>query len=284
MGRQQQLHVRSHCDAVWICISTGYASRCLAARSPVEISRYLSRAVRGGRGDDGLIQRFGLLVWPDVSSAWANVDRSPDKDARTAAFQVFEDLENLDWHGYWRQARSWRGWRRRPVCRISGSRPDAIDRFVEWRTDWEKRLRSGDLHPALELHLAKYRKLVPGLALISHLVDVGTGFVGLAELERALAWAKYLETHARRAYGSVTCSFGDLRLTRSSPRSVLAHLKSEFRSHDVWRPGWSKLDDSEVVRAGLGMLVDYDWLRVRKVQTAGRPASIYVVNPKILKD
>ena len=31
------------------------------------------------------------------------------------------------------------------------------------------------------------------------------------------------------------------------------------------------------------MLVDYDYLRVRKVQTAGRPAYIYVVNPKILE-
>jgi putative DNA primase/helicase len=39
--------------------------------------------------------------------------------------------------------------------------------------DLEKRLR-GDLHPALESHLAKYRKLVPALALICHLVDGGT--------------------------------------------------------------------------------------------------------------
>jgi hypothetical protein len=58
-------------------------------------------------------------------------------------------------------------------------------------------------------------------------------------------------------------------------------LKSEFRSYEVWRPGWSKLDDPEAVRAGLGMLVNYDWLRVRKFETAGRPASIYAANPKI---
>ena len=259
-----------------ICLSM------LGSTQPGKISRYLSRAVRGGRGDDGLIQRFGLLVWPDVSSAWTNVDRSPDKDARTAAFQVFEDLENLDWHGI--GAKRDRGADGDedglPYLRFG---PDAIERFVEWRTDWEKRLRSGDLHPALKSHLAKYRKLVPGLALISHLVDVGTGFVGLAELERALAWAKYLETHARRAYGSVSA------VSATTANAIIAKirsgaLKSEFRSHDVWRPGWSKLDDSKIVRAGLGMLVDYDWLRVRNVQTAGRPASIYVVNPKILKD
>ena len=59
-------------------------------------------------------------------------------------------------------------------------------------------------------------------------------------------------------------------------------LKSEFRSHEVWRPGWSKLTDSDDVRVALEMLVDYDWLRVRKVETAGRPAFDYIVNPKTL--
>jgi putative DNA primase/helicase len=269
IGRGLHLHIEG------LCLSM------LGSTQPGRISQYLSRAVRGGRGDDGLIQRFGLLVWPDVSSRWAHVDRWPDKDARTVAFKVFEDLVGLDWHTI-------------AAIRDSGADGDeeglpylrftsvANDRFVEWRTDWEKRLRSGDLSPALESHLAKYRKLVPGLALISHLVDVRTGCVGLPELERALAWAKYLETHARRAYGSVTAA------SAPTAEAIIArirsgHLKSEFRSYDVWRPRWSKLDDSEVVRAGLRMLVDYDYLRVRKVQTAGRPAYIYVVNPKILE-
>ena len=269
IGRGLHLHIEG------LCLSM------LGSAQPGRISQYLSRAVRGGRGDDGLIQRFGLLVWPDVSSRWANVDRWPDKDARTVAFKVFEDLVGLDWHTI-------------AATRDRGADGDeyglpylrftrvANERFVEWRTDWEKRLRSGELSPALDSHLAKYRKLVPGLALISHLVDVRTGCVGLPELERALAWAKYLETHARRAYGSVTAA------SAPTAEAIIArirsgHLKSEFRSYDVWRPRWSKLDDSEVVRAGLRMLVDYDYLRVRKVQTAGRPAYIYVVNPKILE-
>jgi hypothetical protein len=61
-------------------------------------------------------------------------------------------------------------------------------------------------------------------------------------------------------------------------------LKSEFRSHDVWRPGWSKLTDRTTVAAALDMLVNYDWLRLRiKVDTGGRPGHIYMVNPKVLK-
>ena len=269
IGRGLHLHIDG------VCLSL------LGSTQPGRISQYLSRAVRGGRGDDGLIQRFGLLVWPDITPAWTNVDRWPEKDARTDALKVFQNLEGLDWHAI----------AAKRDCGADGDEdglpylrfgPEANDLFVGWRTDLEKRLRSGDLHPALESHLAKYRKLVPALALIGHLVDVGTGFVGLAELERALAWAKYLETHARRAYGSVTA------VSAATAKAIIAKirsgdLKSEFRSYEVWRPGWSKLDDSEAVRSALGMLVDYDWLRVRKVETAGRPAFIYAVNPKILK-
>ena len=56
----------------------------------------------------------------------------------------------------------------------------------------------------MERHLAKYRKLVPSLALITHLANGRHGAIGIDAVSTALAWAKYLETHAARAYASVT--------------------------------------------------------------------------------
>jgi hypothetical protein len=53
------LHLNVEC----VCISM------LGSTQPGRISDYLSQAVRGGRGDDGVIQRFGLLVWPDGEAA-----------------------------------------------------------------------------------------------------------------------------------------------------------------------------------------------------------------------
>ena len=41
----------------------------------------------------------------------------------------------------------------------------ARDLFLGWRKDLEHRLRAAGLHPALESHLAKYRKLVPSLGI-----------------------------------------------------------------------------------------------------------------------
>ena len=39
----------------------------LGGIQPGKLQAYIRDAVRGGVGDDGLLQRFGLLVWPDDS-------------------------------------------------------------------------------------------------------------------------------------------------------------------------------------------------------------------------
>jgi hypothetical protein len=251
----------------------------LGSTQPGAISEYLSQAIRGGRRDDGLMQRFGLLVWPDTSGEWRHVDRWPDKGARALSFEVFNRLDKLDWKAAGAQ-------RDRGLDGDDEGLPylrfdiEAYDLSVEWRTDLEKRIR-GDLHPALESHLAKYRKLVPGLALIDHLVDRGAGPVGVSSLARAIAWARYLETHARRAYGSAT--FAEAATARAIIAKIRSgDLKSEFRSWDIWRPQWSKLADRNVVAAGLRMPVDYEHVLETKVETAGRPTLVYTVNPKTL--
>ena len=71
-----------HLDAV--CISV------LGNTQPAKIAEYVRRANAGGAGGDGLLQRFGLMVWPDASRDWRNVDEYPETRARSAAWEVFE--------------------------------------------------------------------------------------------------------------------------------------------------------------------------------------------------
>jgi hypothetical protein len=77
------LHIRAACISV------------LGGNQPGPLERYL-RNVFGGRGDDGLIQRFQLAVWPDVAGRWQNVDRWPDAAARGRAIEVFHRLNRLE--------------------------------------------------------------------------------------------------------------------------------------------------------------------------------------------
>ena len=61
----------------------------IGSTQPGRLAEYVRRAVSGGSGDDGLIQRFGLLVWPDQSPEWKDVDCYPDTAARECGMGDF---------------------------------------------------------------------------------------------------------------------------------------------------------------------------------------------------
>jgi putative DNA primase/helicase len=168
----------------------------LGSTQPGRIAEYMSRAIAGAAGDDGLIQRFGLLVWPDQSPEWKNTDRYPYREARETAWKVFERLDGITAESS--KARTDR-FDKIPYVRFDQS---ALAVFQEWHAELERQLRSGEMLPALESHLAKYRKLVPAVALINHIADGGAGDISETAVLRSLSLAKYLETHGRRAYSS----------------------------------------------------------------------------------
>ncbi|MDD5036673.1 MAG: YfjI family protein [Methylococcaceae bacterium] len=253
----------------------------LGSTQPGRIADYIRAAVRGGSGDDGLLQRFGLLVWPDNGGDWRDVDRWPNSEAKREANQVFEALDQMELANIGAQQDT------DPDDKPDGMPYLRFDTaglalFLEWRTDLEARLRGGELHPAMESHLAKYRKLVPGLALILHLADEGTGPVSERATLQALAWAQDLETHARRAYASLAMP------EASAAKAIIQRIRkgdlpSTFASWQVWRPGWAMLSDREQVAEALRLLVELDWLGATRRETAGRTATVYQVNPRALQ-
>ena len=68
---------------------------------------------------------------------------------------------------------------------VLGLDDGALEMFVEWRAELERRLRARDGEPH-ETALTKFRHHVPALALMTHLVDGGTGLVTAAAMARAL--------------------------------------------------------------------------------------------------
>src|SRR5215212_3121423 len=68
----------------------------LGSIQPGPLSTYVYQATKGEKGDDGLLQRFQLLVWPDPHPTWRNVDRWPDIEAKNRAYEVFRRLDALN--------------------------------------------------------------------------------------------------------------------------------------------------------------------------------------------
>ena len=160
---------------------------------PGKLQTYVDDALDHRQGDDGLIQRIQVLVWPDSIQAWRNVDRQPEPKAREAAFRIYRGLDDLDPEMLGASPAHDGGI---PAIRFSEK---AQELFDSWRDDLERRLRSKELResPSFAGHLAKYRSLMPSLALLFHLieaVDRGTrGSVSLGNARLAAAWCEFLE-------------------------------------------------------------------------------------------
>ena len=247
----------------------------LGGIQPGPLGYYLRSALQGGEGDDGLIQRFQLLVWPDISKEWVNVDRWPDSGARKIAYEVFRRLNKLtatdigaqpdeDLDGI-------------PYVRFS---PEAQEIFDDWRAKLETRLRQNHEHPALEAHLAKYRSLIPSVALLIHLADHGKNSVGVDAIERACAWGEYLESHARRVY-SQGLAPDDMAARALADRILSGDLTEAFTARDVYRCHWAGLSTREEAQKGIDVLVELGWLAEIHETTGGRPSITYVINPKV---
>jgi hypothetical protein len=260
---------RGHIHIPAICLSV------LGSTQPNKLGAHIRRTMHDGMNDDGLLQRFGMLVFPDTPPVWKHVDRGVDSEAKRRAEQIFEKLHKLTAA----QAGADSEDASIPFLRFT---QEAQYVFNAWRENLEHRLRSGELHPSLEGHLSKYRKLVPALALLFHVIDVGNGLVDVASVRRALDWAAYLEPHAVRVFAAATLAHntGARLILRRIERG---ELPAEFTARQVQRRGWSGLTDKEAVAAALDVLVDCNVLREAFSQTGGRPSTVFRVNPKVLK-
>ena len=262
-------HGHMHCES--LCLSV------LGSIQPGPLSHYIAAAAKGGGGDDGLVQRFQLFVYPDVSGKWRNVDQWPNTEARKKLNALFDRMEQMQFPSPEEGAKI-------PALRFTVG---AQELFDDWREDLETRIRC-EPDPMLEAHLAKYRSLMPSLALLFHLAESASNEVDLVPVSvdaaaQAAAWCEYLESHARRIYGMRVLAEVD------GAQGLLKHLKAgditpPFTARMVRLKGWARLSTPDEVDAAFSILEDHHWIAPEPVKhgaRGGRPTVRYQVNPKL---
>jgi putative DNA primase/helicase len=256
----------------------------LGGVQPGPLRHYLLDVFGSGATDDGFIQRFQLLVYPDTSEDWVYVKRWPDNEARRRVYQIFATLADLD-----------------PLA-VGARAPGEYDKafaffqfteeaqaaFDAWYTALNLRIRARTNleHPVILGHLTKYPKLVPALALLIHLVDCVAygrgGPISLAATETAIRWSPFLEAHARRVYETVS-NPGRQAAAVLGEKIKAGVLPSPFRARTVYRKVWAGLTTIEEVTAACHVLEDLHWLQaVEKLPTVrgGARTTEYVIHPK----
>lgn len=236
---------------------------------PSRLRSYLAEALADGPSNDGLIQRFQLLVWPDQQASWSYRDRAPSATARERAESVFRRLTGMD-----------------------GARPrrfrfddSAQELFVIWLTALETDLVSDSISTVMQAHLAKYRSLMPSLALLFALADGCEEEVPLRHAQQAASWCEYLKPHARRVYSAkLAPERGAAVLLAKRLREGWKEEECGFSLRDAYTNDWASLSTPDEARAALGVLEDAGWVRKKDRPNEpgrGRPTELWSINPRI---
>lgn len=236
---------------------------------PAKIGRLISETLKG-IGNDGLLQRLQLAVWPNDKGKWKWIDREPNKEAYNQYQRIFMNFHNLNTE---------------KLCFRFTKKAQLL--FTEWMIQNQLFASSDSIHPAFESHLLKMPKTIASLALIFELVirlsfNANLEFPNNSEyivdedaITLALRWAKYLESHANRIYSFATNQSLD------GARLILARinkLENTFSLRDIARKQWIGLTEEHVIQESLDYLVDYRHLTIREVETTnqrGRPTTRY---------
>lgn len=244
-----------------------YALSIFGGFQPDKIRHYVMAAQGGSAQNDGLLQRFQLLVWPDQQGTFSLVDRQPDDAALSRMNVALLGLRGAS-------CSTQQG----PTLLHFDQKAQVI--FNAWFTANENLCRSADMGAARQSHLAKYRSLIPALALLFHRLEQHGGDVCEGCLFSAVQYANYLNSHSRRVYAAVNGQ-DHQALQALSRKLTNGDLASGFTCRLVYTKGWSDLSTKERVGPALERLVELGWLRERVVDTLGRKTVEYDVNPLV---
>jgi hypothetical protein len=259
-----------------VCVSI------LGGIQPGPLMTYVGDALEESEKADGLLQRFQVLVYPDLRG-YDPVDRWPDTEAKNRAHDVFKGLANLDVEAFGATTTAEEG----EVLYVRFD-PKAQEIFDAWRADFEPRFRCGEYPAATESHFMKYRSLFASLALIFEVVDhVGGESAGRVVRKhsalRAAAWCDYLESHAMRIY-SPALDVATVAAKTLFDRISVGDVDHGTRVRDIYRKQWSLLTTPEEVAAAVQKLEEHGWVRLATAKPdarGGRPSEVLHIHPNL---
>jgi len=256
-----------------VCISI------IGTIQPDRLYQYLLSNLDGN--NDGLLQRFQLMVYPDRIKVWKNVDRQPNELARMRFFEVIHKLASID---FLKSTLPVDSNNESLFLRFS---PEAQEIFIQWLDHLENRkLRNTNDSDAMIEHLGKFRSLIPSLALSYHLVEyaegAAAGHVSKKALEAAISLGEFLEAHARRIYAL-------RRHGENNPPSKLAKylltrkLPNPFTTRLLYKANIHTLNTRESAQAAIDELIELGWLfPIKTPADFGQKGKMeYAINPKI---
>ncbi len=247
---------------------------------PDWLAHILADIDKGGKENDGLINRFGLIINHDKSiKKWTFVDRKPIPEAYEIyerMFRAFYDFDTQDFIP---------GWKDGDPRTIKFS-DEAREIFIPWLEEKENRLREAEYSPVLTSHYSKYTSLFCSLALIFHLVLVFEGTTGdRAEISRIAAemakrWCDYLALHAHKTF-SKSDSYYDPAVRSFASRIQSGGIVDGMSRRDIQSAGFPHLKNPKKLDRAIDDLCRLNVLKLEDSLERANGSKIIRINPEV---
>ncbi len=223
--------------------------------------------------DDGMAART-LLIWPDP----VPLKRPSTKIDKKIAYDAFCHLLALCPNGSGGNSFE-------PVIvEFDEAAREVLQAFRETVATW-----SGEYDGRISSHFGKFPGLVVRIALVLKYLDQAVTpstkddlKIHVHHIERATRLVKdYLKPMALRVYGDAGQPSQEIAAC-SLAKLILDEQLDKFSVREIVRKKRSHLKTTGDVRSAINILVECGWLIKQQSPTTGRPAELWLVNPKAL--
>jgi hypothetical protein len=224
--------------------------------------------------EDGLVQRFAMLVWPnDVKLP--RVDRQ--ESFNKAAYRtVIRGLASLQYN---------KDEKKSPVeLHFDAEAQKLYDAWDEQRDERMNNARGGK-----KSSLSKYSGMMPKTAALFQLVDLAAGGAALSgtyhidahHIKMAISFFQYLESHLNRVHSSAFELWQTVEFVIAK-KVTEGEMPDGLTARDITRK-WNALKGVSVdqIEMALENLAEHGWVRGVKIKPEGpgRPTTLWYVNP-----
>lgn len=238
--------------------------------------RQMIAEIKKGKSDDGFMQRFQLIAYPNQNIKGKYVDVEVPKELDGAVFELFKKVSALD--------ESQHGTRDSGSLYVKLSK-DAYVVYSRHMNKYEKELSEMDDSP-FKSHMSKFGKLLAALILIFHVIDnIETGQktdkAREHVVEMAIRWANLFEAHARKLY-DIEYNFDSIAGFALAQKIKAGKVLNNLSLRSIYKNEWSNLRNLEEVEAAANFLQRHNWLKVQHDYSGiGRPSPKLVFNSKL---
>jgi hypothetical protein len=257
---------------------------------PIKLIYYL-RNPKTNLAHDGMMQRFQAAVYPDLLRNLQPVDQCEDIDAKNSCYAIMETLAKADFQDF---GAIYTEYGKVPYFHFD-TESGAQTLFNEWELANQAKAEDKNEDHVLREHFSKFPKLVASLAAVFHVIELAdtdskSTYIHKRHVEKALKWATYLESDARRIYElaktpSLAAAFCLAGKLTDAETKIDDWMKGGFTERDLSRKHWQGVDEPPLVKSALARLEECRWIRSQKVvhgSSGGRPTIYYQINPAII--